>query len=192
MYLVKSVAIPVTLAFLAIASAASAQNAELKLKLSGPGAVNDSTIKAGQPLDVEVHCSTKIERTGYSFGLKFTSKSITSIQQIVDSGNGINDAGSIKGHNFWKDKSFFDFGFGVKEEDWDGKLPEHLGFWGLSAKRGLPPIEMTKAFSISIIIPDTGTLVVDSAFFPPAGSWMFAPPGDAPKWSGPYKFKVVK
>ena len=192
MYLLKSAVVPVTFAFLAVAPLVSAQNSEVKLMISGPGAVNDSTIKAGQPLDIEVHCSSKVERTGYTLGLKFSSSSIKTLKHVADSGNGMDAAGSIKGYNFWKDKSFFDLDLGVKEQEWDGTMPEHLGFWGLSAKRSLPPIEMTKAFSIRIVVPDTGTIVVDSSFFPPAGSWMFAPPGDAPKWSGPYKYKVVK
>lgn len=187
----KALFLAVTMIGVLAVGSVLAQKAAVTLAISGPGAVNDSTIKAGQPVDLDIYCANDKDRTGFSLGFAIKSPSIKSIKHVADS-TGMNETGNIKGHNAWDGKVVFDFDIGANEIDWDGKLPDLVGFWGLCIKRVLPPLESTKAFSIRVIVPDTGILVVDSSYFPPAGSWLYAPPAHAPAWSGPYSFKVVK
>lgn len=180
--------------------ATTATAGSLKLKLSGPGAVNDSTIKAGEKFSVDIYCSNDTSRTGFTFGLSITSpdSSIKNIVHVVDSSGGLNDGGDVKGYNGWENKSIWDFaGVMVVEKDWDGKLPELIGFGGLAIKKSYNPQKLSKIMSMEFIVNETGTLVVDSSFYPPGGKWIFASPPDsappeAPQWDGPYKFKVVK
>ena len=178
--------------------AKSKVGAAVKLGLSGEGAINDSTIKAGKDFSIDIHIENDSIRTGFTLGFIFKSEDIKNIIHLTDSGNGINDSGDLVGHNGWENNSIWDFdGTGSVELDWDGKLPEHLGFWGLSIKRHFPPMELKKVISINLNIVDTGSLVVDSVYFPPGGKWMFSSPADIaapvePDWDGPYSFKVVK
>ncbi len=169
----------------------------ISLKISGPGAVNDSTIKAGEKVSVDIYVANTDIYTGFSFGFKILSPTIKNIVHVTDSGNGLNERGDIKGYNGWNDKSIWDFGgvFPV-ECDWDGILPDTLGFGGLCVKKEYTPHDMMKVLSFEIIVPDAGKLTIDSSYFPPGGRWMFAPspPGniEEPKWYGPYIFNVVK
>jgi len=86
----------------------------------------------------------------------------------------------------------------VIDKDWDGVLPELLGFGGISVKQGYKKeVEPSKKLSFDLIIPETGTLVVDSSYYPPAGEWYYSSPQDIerlhkPSWGGPYTFKVIK
>ena len=142
------------------------------LKLSGPGAVNDSTIKAGEKVAIEWHMSNKKPRRGISIGFKFTSPDIEKVVHVADSGNGINENGDVKGYNGWQDKSIFDLtGVLAAQKDWDGMLPDTLGFGALVVKNSYEPHEMTKTLSVDLIVPTPGTLMIDSTFFPPGGNW---------------------
>jgi len=154
--------------------------------------VNDSTIKAGEKVSVDVYWTNDKERRGFTVGFKFDSKDIKQIVHVADSGKGLNLLGDIKGHNGWQDKSIFDItGVLVPEIDWDGKLPDLVGFGGAVGKQRYLPHEDMKCLSFDLIVPDAGTLVVDSAFFPPGGYWKFGS-GEQPEWKGPYSFHVVK
>lgn len=172
--------------------------AAIKVGLSGAGAVNDSTVKAGEDFNLDIYCENDSVRTGFTFGFSFTSDDIKKIVHVTDSGNGTNEDGDILGHNGWEDKSIWDFGglFTVPI-DWDGNMPEQIGFGGLSIKKEFGPSEMLKIISIKLNISETGTIVVDSAYYPPGGKWMMSSPPEvagpvSPDWSGPFKFKVVK
>ncbi len=175
----------------------SAAATSISMKISGPGAVNDSTIKAGEEVSVDLYIANDTVFTGFSIGFTIKSPSIKSITHIPDSGNGLNENGDIKGYNGWEDKSIWDFGgiFAV-ERDWDGQLPELLGFGGLCIKKDYLPHKLAKVLSFDMIVPDTGMITIDSSFFPPGGRWMFSapPPGRAeePQWGGPYSFRVIK
>ncbi|MDF1544248.1 MAG: hypothetical protein P1R58_04000 [bacterium] len=171
---------------------------DVKVKISGPGAVDANTIKAGEKVSVDIYAATDTARTGFTLGFTLKSKDISNVIHVADSGNGLNKNGDIKGHNGWNDKSVWDFGgvFAV-ERDWDGKLPELLGFGGLSIKKGWEPTDLTKTISFEIIVPEAGTLVLDSAYYPPGGKWLFSSPPrlagpSSPGWDGPHTFKVVK
>ena len=169
----------------------------ISMKLSGEGAVNDSTIKAGQPVSIDIYAANDSIYTGFSFGFALKSPDIKEIVHVADSGAGLNEKGDIKGYNGWQDHSIWDFGgvFTV-ERDWNGKMPELLGFGGLCVKNEYQPHENQKILSFDLIVPEAGTLVIDSAFYPPGGRWLMATPSpDAvgePDWLGPYTFKVVK
>ncbi len=184
-------------AALAIWGAGSVWAGSVGIKISGPGAVNDSTIKAGEKVSVDIYVANDTVFTGFSLGFKLVSPTIKEIIHVADSGNGLNDRGDVKGHNGWEDKSVWDFGgvFAV-ETDWDGKLPDLLGFGGLCIKQKYEPHEMKKVLSFDMIVPEAGPITIDSAFFPPGGAWLFSapPPGGAeqPDWLGPYNFTVVK
>lgn len=169
----------------------------VSMKISGPGAVNDSTIKAGDTVSVDIYIANDSVFKGYSLGFTVKSPTIKTVVHVVDSGNGLNDRGDIKGYNGWDDKSIWDFGgVFVVERDWDGELPEIVGFGGLSIKKIYEPHELAKVLSFEMIVPDTGVITIDSSFFPPGGTWMFSapPPGltEEPDWLGPYTFKVIK
>jgi len=169
----------------------------VSMKLSGPGAVNNSTIKAGENVLVDIYIANDTFFTGFSLGFTVKSPMIKNIIHVIDSGNGLNENGDIKGYNGWQDKSIWDFGgvFTV-EHDWDGELPEVLGFGGLCIEKQYLPHDLMKVLSFEMIVPDTGLITVDSSFFPPGGRWIFLapPPGqtEEPNWLGPYTFKVVK
>ena len=179
-------------------AAVTASAATVSVKLSGPGAVNDSTIKAGEKVSIDVWVENDVTRAGFTLGFKMTSPDIKQIVHPADSGNGLNDRGDIKGHNGWHDASVWDiFGVMAVESDWDGALPDTVGFGGLAQKTGCVPHKSEKKLSWDVIVSTPGTLVVDSSFFPPGGKWLFssastADSSHAPVWKGPYKFKVVK
>ena len=161
-------------------------------KLSGPGAVNDSTIKAGEKVSFDIWMSNLKPRRGLSVGFKLTSDDIKEVIHPADSGKGLNKRGDVKGHNGWHDKSIFDFtGVLPAEKDWDGILPDTLGFGALVVKSSYEPHDMMKTLSFDLIVPTPGTLHVDSTYFPPGGNWQYGL-GGRPGWGGPYTFKVVK
>lgn len=175
----------------------SALASSVSMGISGPGAVNDSTIKVGEKVSVDIFIANDTIFKGFSIGFTVKSPTIKSVVHVVDSGKGLNDGGDIKGYNGWNDKSIWDFGgvFAV-ERDWDGELPELLGFGGLCVKKKYESHDLAKVLSFEMIVPEAGEIIIDSSFFPPGGTWMFSspPPGRAeePDWMGPYTFKVVK
>lgn len=161
-------------------------------KLSGPGAVNDSTIKAGEKVSFDIWMSNLKPRRGLSIGFKLTSDDIKKIIHPADSGNGINKRGDVKGYNGWQDKSIFDLtGVLAAEKDWDGMLPDTLGFGALVVKNSYEPHDMMKTLSFDVIIPTPGTLHIDSTYFPPGGNWQYGL-GGRPGWGGPYTYTVIK
>lgn len=164
------------------------------LKLSGPGAVNDSTIKAGESFFLDIYATTDKHRKGVSVGFSITSPdNITNIWPVADSGKGVSPDGSVKGHSGWENFDVWDLtGLRFVPVNWDGSLPELIGFGGVAIKNGFHKSEPDKKISIELVVEETGTLVVDSAFFPPTGRWLLVPPTDRPDWGGPYRFKVVK
>jgi hypothetical protein len=176
----------------------TAMSATVKLQLSGPGKVNDSTIKAGQKVTVDVYLDNEKTRMGFSIGLKISSpdKSIATIQHPADSGKGYEESnGDIKGYNGFESKAIFDLLCRPVLQDWDGKLPDLLGFVSMVFKKQWNVMPMQKCYSFDLIVPNAGSLRVDSSFFPPGGRWLFVSgPTDEtiPKWMGPYKYTVVK
>jgi hypothetical protein len=171
----------------------------IKMKLSGPGRVNDSTIKAGQKVGFDIYVTNDTTHLGLSAGFKFTSpdNSIKMIVHSVDSGKGMDGSkGDVIGFNGFGDRSMFDLVNQVVLSDWDGKLPDLMGFFTCGFKKNWPPMPETKAYTIEMIVPTPGILKVDSAFYPPGGSWIVTTMKTAlpstPSWGGPYKFKVVK
>jgi len=179
------------LACLLLASLATAAGT-ISMKLSGPGAVDETTIKAGEKVSFDLYFSNDAVRRGISVGFKMTSDNITEIVHVADSGKGLNEHGDIKGYNGWEGKAVFDFtGVIVAPHSWEGTLPDTIGFAGIVIKKRWQPQELTKQLSWDVIVPDTGTIVVDSTFFPPGGDWMYDNE-ELPGWEGPYEFKVVK
>lgn len=165
----------------------------VSMKLSGPGVVDATTIKAGKPVTVDIYIENDKTRSGFAVGFKLSSLGISKIVHVADSGNGLNPAGDIKGYNGWNDGSIWDMGgVYVAERDWDGTLPELIGFGGISVHKSYEPTPETKCLSIDLLFNETGTIVIDSSFFPPTGAWMFAPPSHKAAWGGPYRFKVVE
>lgn len=188
-----------TVASAALLVAGSAAAGSIGLKLSGDGVVNDSTVKAGQPVSVDIYIENDSVFTGFAFGFAVTSpdESVNNIIHLPDSGKGLNKNGDVKGFNGWQDHSIWNFG-GVYavESDWNSEMPELLGFGGLTIDRAYEPHPYQKVLSFQIIVPEPGLIKVDSSFFPPGGAWMFATPVpeayELPEWNGPLVFKVVK
>ena len=182
-----------TILILCFLTAGSLMPASVSLKISGEGAVNDSTIQAGKPVSVDIYFENDSVWAGFTLGFAIKSPDIKTITHVVDSGMGINDRGDVKGFNGWENKSIWDLaGIFVVESDWDGTLPELLGLGGVCVKQRYHPHEWQKNMSFDIIVNEPGTLVVDSAFFPPGGNWLFSPPAHEPVWDGPFQYKVVK
>lgn len=182
-------------------SAAAEPTTKVNMKLSGPGAVNDSTIKAGQPVSIDVYLSTKSELKAVSMGFRISSPDIKTVAHVKDSGAWLGGAAGIKGWNGWNDFSKWDFLNRPVYKDWDGNLPDTLGFVTAVAKKKYLPHEEMKVYSVEMIVPGPGILTLDTAFYPPGGSWkvVLSPkaPGEKnsdekPGWKGPYKWTVVK
>ncbi|HKK20250.1 MAG TPA: hypothetical protein VJ983_02175 [candidate division Zixibacteria bacterium] len=171
----------------------SAWATSVAIKISGPGAVNDSTIKAGQNVNFDVYLMNDGEWRGFSLGFKFSSPDMKDVIHVSDSGKGLTERGDVKAYNGWQDKSVWDLGgVYVVETDWNGKLPEIMGFGGVTVKKRYKPHPIEKKLSMTMKFPEPGTIYVDSSYFPPTGKWLFAIPNTRPKWGGPYKFTVVK
>lgn len=184
--------------FLLLSLAIPAMAANVILKISGKGAVNDSTIKAGEPVSVDLYIENDVVRTGFTLGLSIESNDFKTINHTPYVTGGMNENGDIQGHNGWQDKSVWDLGgVYVVERDWDGTLPDLIGFGGVSVRQEFKPRKLFKALSFNLVMPDPGSLVIDSAFFPPGGKWLFASPpriapSENPGWGGPYHYKVIK
>jgi hypothetical protein len=164
----------------------------VEMKISGPGAINDSTIKVGEPLTFDFYFSNDTIRRGFSCGFRWLSDDIKTIIHVADSGNGLNDYGDVKGLNGWENKSVFDFtGILVSADDWDSNLPDTVGLVGIVLKKRWHPQALQKQIVMEMIVPEPGTLVVDSCFFPPGGEWMYDNE-QSPGWGGPYRFQVVE
>ncbi len=167
--------------------------ATVDMEISGKGAVNDSTIKVGEPVSVDIYWSNdKDGRRGFTTGFRVFSDDINKVIHVSDSGNGLNDNGDIKGHNGWENTSVWDFaGIWTVMVDWDGALPDTVGFGGAVIKNRYDKHEREKVLSWDLIIPEEGTITIDSTFFRTGGFWKFGS-GEQPEWKGPYTFKVVK
>jgi hypothetical protein len=193
----KSVKVWSLAIILLVVGATASMAISVSMKVSGPGVVNDTTVKAGQPVSVDIYVANDTVYTGFTLGFSIKSPSIKSITHVHDSTKGLNQNGDVKGHNGWGDASIWDFdGVFSVESDWNGQLPDLIGFGGVCFKKEYRPHDLMKVLSFDIVVPDTGMITVDSSFFPPGGKWMFA--GDnpsltkEPQWGGPYKFKVIK
>lgn len=198
----KSILILLTVA-LCVIFAATAMSSTVSIKLSGAGKVNDSTIKAGQKVSLDIYFDNEVPRMGLSLGFRIFSpdKSITTILHPADSGNGIEDSkggvrGDIKGYNGFEDKAIFNLLNKAVITNWDGKLPDTMGIMTMVFGKIWKPQPVQKCYSIDIIVPTAGLIAVDSSFFPPGGRWMMVTeankPEHFPTWKGPYKYKVVK
>lgn len=168
----------------------------MKLKLSGPGAINDSTIKAGEKVSVDVYYANAKPRRLFFLGLNFSSPDIKTVVHVADSGKGLKDHSDIKGHNGFEDHSIWDFtGTLVGTTDWDGTLPDVAGVGGVSVKRGFDPQPLTKNISFDMIFPTPGTVIVDTCSWgmtKNANVFIVGQEREAPAWDGPYRFRVVK
>ena len=169
----------------------------ISMAISGPGAVNDSTIKAGEPVSVDIYWENgDPDRRGFTTGFSITSETIKNIVHVADSGNGINEAGDIKAHSGWEGTTAWDFtGIKAVMVDWDGELPELLGFGGLRVKNVYNEHENKKVLSWTMIVPEPGVIAIDSSFYKPGGIWAVVGPDGvevAPAWGGPYVFQVIE
>ena len=185
------------LALLAFSAVAN----DVKVKISGPGAVNDSTIKAGEEVSFDIYFSnTQNGGRGFSAGFVIKSPDIKKVIHVPDTAGGLNEAGDIKGHNGWESHSVWDFDFWIPTPDWDGNLPDTIGFAGAVVKNRWNAHDLMKTISMHMMFEEPGTVVVDSAFVRPGTYWMTVHQDDQtgerteskPNWGGPYKFKVVK
>ena len=187
-----------SLVILLVAGSVAAMS--VSMKISGPGAVGENTIKAGQKVSVDIYVENDTTYTGFTMGFKITSPDIKTVKHAGngDSSLALNEAGDIKGYNGWQDQSVWDLkGIFVVEWNWDGVLPDTLGFGGLCVKQRYTKHELEKKLSFDLVVPEAGTLIIDSSFYPPGGKWLFSAPARiaptvSPEWGGPYKYKVVK
>lgn len=167
--------------------------ATITLKVSGEGALNDSTIIVGKPVSIDYYWENdKDGRRGFTTGFRIFSDDIKKIVHVADSGNGLNPQGDIKGHNGWEGTEVWDFsGVWTPLPDWDGNLPDTIGFGGVTVHKRYDKHPNQKVLSFDIIVPTPGTLHIDSVFTRPGGYWKFVN-NEKPVWTGPYAFKVVK
>lgn len=167
----------------------------ISLSISGKGAINDSTIAAGEPVSLDLYFENERVHRGFTMGFKMVSDDIKKIVHVSDSGNGVNPNGDFKAYNGWQDKSIWDMnGIYLVECDWNGILPDTIGLGGICVKQSYKPHEKKKCLSFDIMVPTTGTFVFDSCFFPPSGIWVLVGDdneGYPPIWGGPFKISVV-
>ena len=157
----KSILILLTVA-LCVIFAATAMSSTVSIKLSGAGKVNDSTIKAGQKVSLDIYFDNEVPRMGLSLGFRIFSpdKSITTILHPADSGNGIEDSkggvrGDIKGYNGFEDKAIFNLLNKAVITNWDGKLPDTMGIMTMVFA------ELTLGVNVKELLPDPlGAVVV--------------------------------
>lgn len=171
----------------------------VKITISGEGVVNDSTIKVGKPVTVEVHFANDTTRSVFTTGFKMTSDDVKTIKHVKDDNSIFLDSVWVGGYNGFQDKTIWDMtGLRVVPIDWDGNMPELIGFGGVAVRQGLPKQDFTKQFSWDFIAEQTGTIVIDSSFYPPRNRWIFATPERAggepvePDWYGPYTITVIE
>ena len=182
----------IAVSLVVLLAAGSSMAGSIALKLSGPGAVNDSTIKAGKSVFLDFYMTNDKTRKGFMIGFKLSSKDIKEVIHVTDTTGGLNHNGDIKGHNGFNDKSTFDlFGVKVPEIDWDGKLPDVIGMGGVVVKQRYEPHEIQKCLSMELVVPQSGTLTIDSTFWPPGGYWKYDN-AELPEWKGPYSFSVIE
>ncbi len=193
----KRIAVMTALALML--AAGMVYSADVSMKISGPGRVDDTTIKAGQKVTFDVYITNEIDRQGLSVGFKFFSpdSSIKEIKHPADSGKGMeNTAGDAKAYGPYEGHTTFDIMNAFVTDNWDGQLPDVAGFMAHIMKKVYKAHETTKAYSIDLVVPTPGTLAVDSSFFGAGGVWMMVTDPQMephqPAWKGPYTFKVVK
>jgi hypothetical protein len=172
--------------------------ATISVELSGEGAVDEKTIRAGQPVSVDIYFENDQPRAGMTVGFRLHSGNISEVVHVSSPGEGLNDSGDVKGHNGFGDASVWDlFGLFAVERSWDGYLPDTIGFGGVCNEKEYAPHEREKKLSFEIMVPEPGAIVIDSSYFPPSGVWMFSSPPNTipperPEWKGPYKFQVIE
>lgn len=176
----------------------------VSMKISGPGVVNDSTIKAGQKVSLDFYWENKSEYNGFSSGFRLFSpdKSITAVSYPADSGKGMNKHGNMKAFNGWETKQVFDFGFWASEPEVDGQLPELFGYAGVCMKQRWNPHPLQKTSSFEFVVNGAGKLVIDTSNTSPhylkvtrtrlAADTTNLPSSEIPTWGGPYTLRVVK
>ena len=186
-----------TLTLVMIGAIVASGQTTISMQIVGEGAVDQSTIKVGKPVSVDIYWENKDnDRRGFTTGFKITSETIKNIVHVADSGNGENPAGDVKAYNGFGGTQSWDFiGLKVVTVFWDGALPDIIGFGGLRVKNEYNAHENRKVISWDMIVPETGEITIDSAFFAPSGIWAVVGPDGVevpPVWKGPYKFKVVE
>ncbi len=180
--------------------AVTALATDVTMKLSGPGAVDETTIKAGEPVSVDIYfANDKDGGRGFTTGFCLKSEDIKTVIHVEDT-TGLNKTGDLKGHNGWEGTAVWNFaGIWTPSPNWDGTLPDTIGFAGAVIGKPYGKHENKKVLSMNLIVPEPGTLVVDSCFVRPGSTWSIihvdsegVRSESKPTWGGPYKFKVVK
>ena len=144
-------------------AAVSSGETRVSLGLSGPGAVNDSTIKVGQPVSVDVYwLNQDDDRRGFVTSFRIFSDNIKTIKHwpdsgkaynLADSGKGVSEAGDVRAHSGWEGTNVWDFtGLRLITVDWNGNLPDTIGFGGVVVKNRYGPHERKKVLSWAMIV----------------------------------------
>jgi hypothetical protein len=179
---------------------AMAAETDVLLKISGPGAVDSTTIKAGQPVSFDFYfANNKDHGRGFTTGFCIKSKDIKKIVHAADKSGGLSESGDIKGYNGWETAGIWDLGgVYIPRPDWDGNLPDTMAFAGAVVKKLYNKHPLLKVLSWNLVINEPGQLVVDSCFVRPGSAWQIVHADStglvisAPGWKGPYIFNVVK
>jgi len=175
--------------------------AEVDLEISGPGVVNDSTVKVGEPFSVDIYWENDSEGwRGFSNGFCIESEDIKKIVHLNDTVDGMGKNGEVKGYNGWENSDVWDFaGVWVVPVDWDGSVPDTMGFGGQVIKNRYGAHPRQKVLSWDMIMNETGTFSIDSCFYRPGGYWKLftltdakAPIEEIMGWDGPHVFHVIK
>jgi hypothetical protein len=93
----------------------------------------------------------------------------------------------------------FDLVYSVNTFSWDGAGADTIGFGGsVMLGAGIPPSYDGVVYNITVNVADDAhdgkTLCIDSAYYPPSGTWAWAYGGAigtfAPIWGGPYCYVI--
>lgn len=82
----------------------------------------------------------------------------------------------------WGGTTYWDLPSGLLTLDLDGTLPEQILTGGATIAKGFNAPDFIEVITFSIDINDSGTICIDSAFYPPAGDWTMSPDGP-PSWT---------
>lgn len=184
----KRAGLCLALSAVAVLATATLVSAGITIETSGPGASPGDSVFTGAEIrfDIRVTNNTGGNIDGMSNGFMVYSPDGATWAPLVTT----LDTGFILA---------FDMGQGINEFGVDGIGADTVGIWGVKLYgTGLPNgfNGIVATMSTSLDASQAGkTLCIDSVFFPPSGSWLWALDGSfghIPTWGGQYCYMIVE
>ncbi|MCK4460337.1 MAG: T9SS type A sorting domain-containing protein [candidate division Zixibacteria bacterium] len=152
---------------------------------SGPGAGEGDTLYCDEPLTFDIHLRNHYDTTimAIANGFRLYSPDGATWETPV-----YNSTGSLE--------PYLDFGVWVNGFSVDGVSDDTISLGGLAAYNGIPNGFDAVVMTIGTRFDESQagkTVCIDSTFFPPIGTWMWACTGGSliPDWGGPYCWTIA-